>query len=170
MTDTLSPTEQIDAFEQHYDYDASYMHDLLEKSPAAFQVFAECKRINSFRQALPAEAYYVAAVSVMEIEDCGPCYDLNLKMAREEGVAEAVLSSLVESPERLPAILQDVRAHALAVSNRQQPDQAIAERLIAHYGPEPFGELALAVATVRIYPSLKRALLKAGSCSLKQRR
>ena len=66
-----SRREEIAAFEEQYGYDCSYLYDLLERSPAAFEAFAAARPMTSFRQHLPDDAYYVAAVSVMQVEDCG---------------------------------------------------------------------------------------------------
>lgn len=167
-TETTTDTyrEQIRQFEQAYDYDCSYLYDLLDRTPAGFARFHAARPMTSFREHLPAEAYYVAAITVMQHKDCGTCLQLNLQMAQEEGVDPELLRTLLEFPERLPAPLQDVRRHAALVTADQEPDPECAARIRACYGEAAFGELALCIAGVQIYPTLKRALLKASSCRI----
>lgn len=158
--------DQIRRFEQAYEYDGSYLYDLLDRTPAGFARFHAARPMTSFREHLPAEAHYVAAITVMQHKDCGSCLQLNLKMAREEEVDPELLRTLLESPDKLPAPLQDVRRHAALVIADQEPDGECAARIREHYGEAAFGELALCIAGVQIYPTLKRALLKASACQV----
>lgn len=164
VTDTYH--EQIRQFERAYDYDCSYLYDLLDRTPAGFARFHAARPMTSFREHLPAEAYYVAAITVMQHKDCGSCLQLNLRMAREEGVDPELLRTLLESPEQLPAPLQDIRRHATLVTSDLDPDPECAARIREHFGEAAFGELALCIAGVQIYPTLKRGLLKASECRL----
>jgi hypothetical protein len=102
----------------------------------------------------------------MQHEDCGSCLQLNLKMAVEQGVARELLQTLLDAPEDLPETLQDVRQHTLSVVQGQVVDAECAERIKTALGRAAFAELALCIAGVRIYPTLKRALLKATTCAV----
>ena len=158
--------EQIRQFEEAYDYDCSYLHDLLDRTPAGFARFHAARPMTSFREHLPADAHYVAAITLMQQKDCGSCLQLNLKLAREEGVDRELLRAVLESPEKLPAPLQDVRRHAALVIAGEEPDAECAARIRSHFGEAAFGELALCIAGVQIYPTLKRALLMASTCQI----
>ena len=161
-----SKRDEIAAFEKAYDYDCSYLYDLLERSPAAYDAFAAARPMTSFHGNLPDDAYYVAAISVMQIEDCGTCLQLNIKMALESGVSRDLLRTLLQTPDELPDPLGDIRRHALAVAGGDPVDSECAKRIEQHYGKPAFAELALCVAGVALYPRLTRALLKESECSI----
>ncbi|TWT87110.1 hypothetical protein Mal64_26440 [Pseudobythopirellula maris] len=156
--------EEIRQFQEHYGYDTSYLEDLLDRSPAAFEVFAAARPMTVFRDRLPVEAYSAAAIGVMRETDCGACLQLNLKIAIEAGVDRQLLDRLLVAPDEAPPILQDVLGYARAVHRGETPDAEAAARIEAEYGPEAFAELALSTAGMSIYPNLKRALLKEAAC------
>lgn len=164
MTESSVLSDQITAFEQAYDYDASYLHELLAASPGGFDAFDRARAIAQYREALPAEAFYVAAVTVMQEEDCGSCLRLNLRMAMEAGVDRRLLEQLLNEPQDLPAEFLDVRNHARSVLRNELPDVAAADRIKQWFGEAAFAELGLCIVGSRIFPTLKRALLKAGAC------
>lgn len=166
MSDDQILHDQISDFEQHYDYDAGWMHDLLNRSAAAFAQFDSARPMTVYHDQLPTEAHYTAAITVMQAEDCGPCLELNLKLALEAGVDRAILQTLLHQPDSLPQPLSDIRRHTLSVLNGDPPDQETATRLEAHYGAAAFAELALCIVGVRIYPTLKRALLHENHCTI----
>lgn len=158
--------DQIAAFEDAYEYDASYMRDLYDRSPVAMGLFDALRPMTSYRQDLPPEAHFIAAITVMQHEDCSGCLELNYKLAREAGVSEDVLDAVTHGPEKLPPVLQDVRAHTLACLGTGAVDVSVARRIEKEYGPAAFAELAICIVGVRMYPGIKRALLKMQTCSV----
>ena len=153
--------EAIGAFEARYDYDMSYQRELLEAAPESFEAFARAQTLAQVRKHLSVNVFFVAAVALMAAEDCGDCLLLNLKLAEEAGVYPELMKAVLEAPETLPPLLQDVRAQAFAVSRSSVGDAKVGERLRAELGREGFAELALLLAGLRLYPSVKRALLVA---------
>ncbi|QDU61098.1 Carboxymuconolactone decarboxylase family protein [Planctomycetes bacterium Pan216] len=166
MTTTSTYLDEIHAFQQAYDYDAGYMVELLESSPEAFATFAKAEDAAKYRRELPVEAFHVAGITVMMIEDCGTCLQLNLRMAVQAGVHRETLALLLESPEKLSEPLRDVWEHVSSITRHEPPDPACAQRIKQRYGREAFAELALHAAMVRMYPTLKRGLMMAQSCQL----
>ncbi len=165
MTTLREAQAQLQTFGQHYDYDTTYLQDLAEASPAAFEVFGPAQALSTFREHLPLDAHFVARVVTMQNEDCGPCAQLNLRMAIEAGVERSLLEALIDAPDQLPEILRDLRAHVQAVVSGAAGDPDRAERLRTHYGAAAFAELAVVIAGSRMYPTLKRALLDHQACS-----
>ena len=155
---TQTQHEQLRAFADHYAYDTSYMEFMLEAAPDAFAAFAAAQGMSEHRQALPVDDHHVAHVATMQGEDCGPCAQLNLRMAVEAGVDRGLLQCLLDDPSGLPSHLRDVRDHATAVASGGDVDQERVARLRAHYGDTAFAELALSIAGCSLYPTLKRAL------------
>ena len=157
---------ELRLFSAQYGYDTEYLETLLTDAPEAYQVFGAANAMSTHRKAAPLDAHYVARIATMQVEDCGPCTQLNLRMAIEAGVERSLLEKLLHHPEELPQPLQDVRQHARAVVGAIDLDPACVERLRAHYGDEAFAELAVVITSCRLYPTLKRALLKNESCIL----
>tara|TARA_R110002072_G_scaffold12630_6_gene54235 strand:+ start:31425 stop:32048 length:624 start_codon:yes stop_codon:yes gene_type:complete len=157
---------EIEAFESAYGYNADYMKDLFARSPESFRRFVAARPMTMHYEQLTAEAYFTAAITVMQEEDCSGCLELNVKMAKEAGVSELLIEQMVGSPERLPAELKDVREHTLNCLGVGSIDEEVALRIERHFGSSAFGELAIAIVGVRIYPGLKRALMKMQSCHM----
>lgn len=157
---------QYQQFGQRYDYDASYLVALAEQSIGAFEAFTAAQGMSHYRQALPLEAHFVARITAMQEDDCGPCLNLNLKMALEVGVDRDLLQTLIDRPEQLPEPLRDVREHTRAAIRNQGDDAERMERICERYGREAFAELAVVITGCRIYPTLKRALGMADYCEL----
>lgn len=166
MTDTTAARAALEAFGEAYQYDASYLTELLDASPGAFATFQAAQGMSQYRDALPLDAHFVARVAVTLAEDCGECGNLNLRMAVEAGVDRDLLTTLVKDPSSLSAPLRDIRDHAAGVTAGEMPDPERANRIRAHYGDSAFAELAVLITGSRIYPTVKRALLHWRKCEL----
>lgn len=161
---TTANLAALQEFEATYDYDTAYLRKLAEDSPGAYDAFAQAEGMSAYRKALPLDAHYVARVATMLVEDCGPCTQLNLRMAVEAGVERSTLDLLLHHPEKLPQPLRDVRDHARAIVGEGDVTTERVDRLRAHYGDEGVAELAVVVLGSRIYPTLKRAMLSDQKC------
>lgn len=164
MTDIDSIERDLAGFSAAYDYDANYLVELAKASLGAYQAFAAAQKLGEYRSALPLDAYWVAGISTMLAEDCGPCAQLALRMAVQQGVDRALLRVLLEAPSELPSPLADVRDHARAVCEGAPDDLERADRLRAAYGEAGVAEIAIRITGARIYPTLKRALSKNSLC------
>lgn len=153
-------------FQQAYDYDTAYLQGLLNDAPGAFYAFSKAEGMSTQRKALPLEAHYVARVATMLVEDCGPCTQLNLRMAVEGGVDRTLLETLLHRPQELPQELRDVYEHAQAAVTGEGLSHERAERIKRAYGRDGFAELAVVITGCQMYPNLKRALLSHESCVL----
>jgi hypothetical protein len=136
-----------------------YLRHIARGSLPAFLEFGAFTSLASHRRALPAEPYHVARlVSTMD-EDCGTCIRIEVRLARESGVAgdliQAVLSGRVET---LPPGLADVFRYSRAVVVDKEAPTDLRQRLCDRYGEAGLVELALAIATCRVFPTTRRAL------------
>lgn len=164
MTDLDTIKRELATFSTTFDYDASYVAQLAERSLGAYQAFAAAQPLGAFRKALPLDAHFVAGISTTLSEDCGTCAQLGLRMAVMQGVDRELLRLVIESPEKLPGALADVAAHARAVVAGEPDDHDRAERLRAAYGDEGLAEIAVCIVGSRIYPTLKRAMFRNDVC------
>ncbi|MEZ0389104.1 MAG: hypothetical protein ACAI34_18660 [Verrucomicrobium sp.] len=166
-TDPINASRQyLRAFGQHYDYDVSYVEELLEASPGAFQAFEGAMATGQYRKAAPLELLALVKLTATRVEDCGPCTLLGVKMAREAGVAETVIQGALHRGRGLPPEQLEVHQYAHAVAANEPLDPEFLSRLKSRLGAEVMAELAVAIVGARIYPTLKRAMGHASSCSL----
>lgn len=173
MNDTPNTTDRlraartsIHAFGLHYDYDVSYLEELMETSPGAFLAFEAAMGMGRYRQAAPLDLLTIAKLTASRVEDCGPCTLLGVKMAREAGVPEAVIQGALHGGKGLSAEQREVYDYARAVATNVAPDPALLHRIEQRWGREVIAELALGIVAARIYPTLKRGLGHAVSCAL----
>lgn len=167
MQETQVMTRQaIDAFGDKYNYDVTYMHKLLQASSEGYRLFEAVLPLAAYRSALPAAVYYVARIEAMRHEDCGPCLQLAIDMAKEEEVSIDVLRAAWKDEPFWKADLEDVRLFSRAVAANTPQDEAVAERVADRYGEEGVAELALCIAVSRVFPTIKRVLGEAKSCSM----
>jgi ubiquinone/menaquinone biosynthesis C-methylase UbiE len=83
------------------DYDASYLHEIVEASPRAAWMFSRAAAIGKYRKDVPVAAWTAAAIAAVRHEDCGPCTQLGVSMAERAGVDAKVLRAvLTEDPAR----------------------------------------------------------------------
>jgi len=158
--------KSITAFENHYGYDATYMHNLLETAPGAYRRFSKVIPMATHQNKIPADAFYIAKIAAMLSEDCGSCLQLAVKMALEARIARVVIQAALDGGGELPPHLYDVYNFAMAVAQNKPLDDALAARVKHRYGPEGVAELALGIAGARIFPTIKRALGYNKSCSM----
>jgi hypothetical protein len=93
----------IAAFERQWNYDASYLHEIVEASPRAAWMFSRAAAIGKYRKDVPVAAWTAAAITAVRHEDCGPCTQLGISMAERSGVdAKALRAVLTEDPAAMP--------------------------------------------------------------------
>ncbi len=63
----------IARFERTWNYDASYLRDVLDADPRALMAFGKVSGVGSYRKDAPPAAYCAAAIVGVMVEDCGPC-------------------------------------------------------------------------------------------------
>ena len=144
-----------------------YLRHVARTSLPAFFKFALFTPLAAHRRALCADAYYVARLVATQHEDCGTCVQIEVNLARRDGVAPAILRAAVKRrPDDLPAPLADVYRFAQAVVEANGAEGEWRERVRGHYGEEALVEMALGIAAARVFPTMKRALGYATSCAL----
>jgi alkylhydroperoxidase family enzyme len=158
---------KIRSTEKRLGVSMDYLRHMYEHAPDAFWKFSKMMPAAQHREKLPPAPYHVARLVATRHEDCGPCVQIVVNLAKEDGVEPAILqAALAGKVEDLPESLQDVYRFAESVVTADGDDGAYRERLRKVFGEEGLVELALAIATCRVFPTLKRALGHAQSCSV----
>lgn len=155
---------QIKKLESRFGYDAAYMHEILDASPRAFWKFGLFQVMSSHRQSVSREAWYAARITAARHEDCGPCTQLVVDMALAEKIPEATLRAIVarDFAQMSPDAALGVRL-ADAVLAHEPSDELRAEAL-KRYGQKGLISIAYAIASSRVYPTVKRVLGYAHTC------
>ncbi|EQC50183.1 hypothetical protein M899_2864 [Bacteriovorax sp. BSW11_IV] len=158
----------IDQFEKHYNYDCNYMRKMAKANPKAFETFVNFLPMGQVGKSLPSDVLWTAKIAAMLTEDCGACVQLNITMALEAGVDKNIVQNIVKSPNALNDDLKLVYDFAKAVATNQEDHHSIQKIVEQKFSADQLTELALAIASTKIYPSIKRALGDFKSCSLYQ--
>ena len=90
-----------------------------------------------------------------------------MNLALRDGVSAKVLRAVLDDqPDQLPADLADIFRFTQAAVSASAGEGQLRERLRNRFGEEGLLELALAIASCRVFPITKRALGYARSCSV----
>ena len=164
---TLEPSRKmLRGFGKHYDYDVGYLEELLDTSPEAFRAFEAAMPMARVKKEAPKEAIFIAKIAAMRAQDCGPCTELSLKMAREAGLEEPVIQGALRGGKGLTDEQREVHDYAVAVALNEELDPELLARLQERLGRAAVAEIAVNIIATKLYPTLKRALGHAQSCSI----
>ena len=115
---------------------------------------------------MSTEDYWVAKLAAMQVEDCGDCLQLNVRMALEGGFPKPLVEAVLSGGRTLPEMLKDVYDYAKHVAANNIIDFELMDRITDRYDKGALLELGLCVATAKVFPTIKRALGYTKSCSL----
>lgn len=158
--------KRLAAAEQELGASVDYLRHILRVSLGAFFKFVKVMPLAEYRRSLPAAPYHVARLVATRHEDCGPCVQIEVHLAKKAGVSAPILQAVLAAhPDALPEDLAAVYRFAEAVVTRSGEEDPLREQMRRHYGEAGLVELALAIAICRVFPTTKRALGYATSCS-----
>ncbi len=150
---------QIAAFERTWNYDASYIREMIDADPRAMMVFGKVQGLSQYRKDVPLAAYCAAGLVAVMAEDCGPCTQLGIDMAQREGVDAAILRAIVARdyaamPEEVALAVRFTEA-----TLRHAPEaDDLREEVLRRWGKRGLISLAFSMLSARVYPTLKYAL------------
>jgi hypothetical protein len=155
----------LDAFSARYDYDVGYMRAIHAASPRGFMRFARVSALAMHREAAPKAAWYAAKLVGALAEDCGPCTQLVVNMAREAGVDPAQIEAVLRRDAN--AMSADTALgfrFAEAVALKLPGAEEAREAVRAQWGEKGLIDLAFALQIGRMFPMVKDALGFAKEC------
>jgi hypothetical protein len=156
----------IRGFEREWDYDASYLRDMLEASPRAAWLFSQVSRLGRYRRDIPLEAWAVAGITAVRQEDCGPCTQLGVSMAERAGVSPQVLRAvLTDDPDAMPPDVALVWRFTRATLAHDESADGYRDEIVKRWGPRALVSLACAMAVSRLYPTVKYAMGYGKACT-----
>jgi hypothetical protein len=155
----------LDKFERDWNYDASYMREMVDVSPRAAWLFSRVTALGRFRRDLPIEAWCAAGITAVRHEDCGPCTQLAVTMAERAGVSSADLRAmLADDPTAMPPDVALVWRFTRATLLHDAAADDYREVIVERWGPRALISLAFAITAARIYPTVKYALGHGKAC------
>ena len=155
----------IDRFERQWNYDASYMRDIVDVSPRAAWLFARATAMGKFRRDIPIEPWYAAGITAVRHEDCGPCTQLGVAMAEQAGVSPAVLRAVLsDNPEAMPPDVALVWKFTRATLAHDAAADGYRDEIVRRWGRRALVSVAFAITAARIYPTVKYALGHGKAC------
>jgi len=167
MLDEHKSLQMLEGFGAHYNYDTAYMKEMLQVAPEAYETFEAFLPMASFFKVTPKDVLFVAKVAAMKNEDCAACLQLTVDMALEAGVDRDVIKEIVHNEgKNLSYTLKDIYDFTLSVAQNMPIENDLYDRIIQSYSPAVMMELALAIASTKVFPAIKRTLNQAQSCSV----
>lgn len=155
-----------ETFERKWNYDASYLKEMIEISPRAAWMFARATSLGSYRRDVPPHALFAAGITAVRAEDCGPCTQLATTMAERQGMPPDVLRAILS--DEVAAMPEDValawRFARATIAHDPEAEEHRRE-IIRRWGPGAVVTLAFAITTARMYPTVKYAMGHGQVCS-----
>lgn len=153
----------IRRMEARYHYDATYLHELTDISPAAMRRYLIAQTAPRWRGSVPPAVSGCAGIAGALVEDCGPCVQISSDMAMEAGTAPETIKALLSGKPADPdAQLAFDFGRALLHGSATLDD--LREAVERRWGKQGVVALAFAAMYGRNYPVLKRALGHAKTC------
>lgn len=157
---------QIAAFERKWNYDASYMRELIDIDPWAMLAFGKLQALGRYRGGAPVNAYTAAGLVAVMAEDCGPCTQLGIIMAEKEGVDPKVLRAIVtrDFAAMPPESVLATRFAEATLRHAPEADE-LREEVVRNFGRRALVALSFAILSGRMYPTIKYALGHGRTCT-----
>lgn len=153
----------IRKMETHYNYDGTYMHEMMDATLAGSRRFLKIQNAGDWQGDAPANAYWAAGLASALLEDCGPCVQIGTDIAIENGMDANIIKALLSgAPTDADAQLGFDFSRAL-LTHSQKLDE-LREKVETKWGKAALIALSLRAMTTRNFPILKRALGHAKAC------
>ena len=156
----------IGKFERTWNYDASYLRDVLDADPRALTAFSKVAALSNYHKDVPPAAYCAAGIVGTMAEDCGPCTQLVIDMAQRKGVGPNILRAIVARDFTAMPFEVALAARFAEASLQHAPEaDDLREEVLRRFGKRGLVSLAFAMTASRLYPTLKYALGHGRACT-----
>lgn len=158
---------QIAGFEKTWNYRADYMRDLLDKGGAWTLIRFGMVASLGHGKSAPAEALAAAGIVGTLSGDCGPCTQISVDIATASGVRPEVLRGILTGDRpamgERAALAYDF-ARAVLDRNLADADEC-RDEIARRWGDAAVVDIALALTTAQMYPTVKYALGHGRTCT-----
>lgn len=152
-------------FGRTYDYDVSYMLDVIDSSAGAGARLSAFPLISQYRGPKDAAQVWVGAIFASTLEgDCGPCAQLVVDMAIKAGADPDALKHCFEGDPNLAGDVGLGFRFAMAAIRGDLEVDDLHARIEQKYGRRAVIAAAFAAGSGRFYPVFKRGLGYGHAC------
>ncbi len=155
--------KMISNFESKYDYNARYMHEINQISPAAIARLMMLSGITNF-QGSDKSIWGGAALAATLHGDCGPCAQLVIDRLIEQGLDSKELAACVQQTWANAGSVGVGYRFAHAVINNDSELETLRTQIRQTYGKDALLAASFATVSYPAYPLLKRALGFSQAC------
>ncbi|WP_245226962.1 hypothetical protein [Parasedimentitalea maritima] len=154
------------AFGRKYQYDVSYMLDVIDVSRSAGARLALYPAVISYRGLKNADEVIAGALLASTLDgDCGPCTQLVIDMWIDAGVSSEKLRTCADGYSELAGdVGLGYRFAVAAIAGDLETDR-MAQEITKKFGRKGLVAVAYASASGRFYPVFKRSLGHGATCS-----
>lgn len=146
---------------------ADYLRQLGDTSFSGFLKFLMILPVAAHRRRSDPALVHAVRIAATQHEDCGPCVQIAVNAALDDGVEPEIITAvLARNHEQMPTEVALVLKFAEGVLARDGSEEQARDEIVRQRGQTVVTELSLAIATARVFPSLKRGLGFARSCAL----
>lgn len=144
---------------------ADFMRDIHDASPAAFWKFGMFTAMARHKGPVPPEAVHAARIAAVMAEDCGPCLQTVVNYALGDKIdANVIRAAVIGDADALDTRTRTAFLFARAVAARDPICDEYRQKIELWWGKEGAVELAFAIASTRVFPTVKRAMGYAQAC------
>ena len=155
------------SFEKQYDYDASYMHQIIDKSKGGGWRLGLLPILSLYRGPKAAKDVWAGAALASTLDaDCGSCAQLIVDQAIEIGVAPKELEQCAKGHAETPSDCGLGYLFAQSAIAGGANTAELRAEIVRRYGEEAAVAASFAAACGRIYPVLKRATGDVAACAI----
>jgi hypothetical protein len=154
----------LNRMEKHYNYDASYMHEMADTSTAAFRAYMKMQMATAkIRGNAPRNAWNAAGIAGALVEDCGPCVQISSDMAMEAGTPGEIIKALLSGTPTDPDAQLGFDYGRALLHGSENVDE-LRETIERKWGKEALLGISFRAMSARNFPVIKRALGHAKAC------
>ena len=156
---------QARKMQRAFNYDTSYMHEIIDISPGAAWGLSRLPAFYKYRGTPAGQIPWTGALLASTLDgDCGPCAQLVVDMSLAGGADADALQACAEGrPLEAGAMGLGYRFAKAAISGDPVADDLRSE-IISEFGEKCALSCAFAAASGRIYPVLKRGMGHGKAC------
>lgn len=149
-----------------------YLRRIGASSRTAFLKFGMFLPLAGHRRHVPKATWHLARLAATQAQDCGTCVQVVVNDARRDGVPAGTLQAALahlSDPAGVGTLSTDDRLaldYGRAIARRDPERPALVDAVRQRWSEDGLVELALAVATVQVFPLVKRGMGMDVACSL----
>lgn len=146
---------------------ADYLRQLGDTSFPGFLKFLLILPAAAHRRRSDPVLVHAVRIVATQAEDCGPCVQIAVNAAIDDGIEPGIIRAVLDrNHDQLPQAAALVLRFADGVLAKDGSEEEPRNEIVRQLGQTVVAELSLAIATARVFPSLKRGLGFARSCAL----